>query len=96
MDATPGALPLGVMRQAVMKLDSFITDMAECMEDEDIDDYDRQSFCVLKETAANMEATLVNVAMKEISEEDFLAEEPEMDPIDPAPGEVDDIMDEEL
>lgn len=92
MNEQDGKLPIGIMRQAVLKLDSFITDMAECMEDPDISDSDRESFSSLKDMAGEMEAQIVSVAMSEIGEEDFLNETIEMDPLPSAK----DLMDEEI
>lgn len=89
-------LPLGIMRQAIMKMDSFISDIHECMEDEDVTDDQKYVFQQIVETAGNMEAAIVNMASVEIPEEDFLRETITPDPIDPYPGTDDDLLDEPI
>jgi hypothetical protein len=75
-------LPLGIIRQACMKLDSFMSDMAECREDADVDKDIIEKFTQLMELAGTMQATLVNIVSSECDEEDFLNEAFDMDSID--------------
>lgn len=96
MDTTPGALPLIQMKQAMMKIDSAMSDIAECKEDEDIDEEARDSFNVIYDQLTHIEAVLVNTAAKEIGEEEFLAEDIPMDPIEDSFDEEDDIMNAEI
>lgn len=86
-------LPLGIMRQAMMKLDGFITDIRECVEDDDISPADKEQFEIIAELAGNIQAVLTNMAMQEIGEEDFLNEQPELDEIDPFPGSETKLVD---
>lgn len=79
-------LPLGLCRQAVMKLDSFIGDIHEILEEEDLMDHEIENFKKMAEIAGIMMANIVNTVSGEIGEEEFLAETPDMDPIDPWPG----------
>lgn len=89
-------LPLGIMRQAVMKMDSFISDIHECIEDEDLSTEQRDIFYQLSEMAGSMQAAIVNMANTEIGEEDFLSENIPLDNIDPYPGTSDDLLDEQI
>lgn len=94
-----GKIPLGLCRQAVMKLDSFIVDINEIMEDPDVEDSDRMLFGQMVEYAGIMMANIVNIVSRECGEEEFLAEQPGMDQIDAYPGTEDamnDPMDEEI
>lgn len=79
-------LPLGIMRQAMMKLDSFITDMRESAEDEDISCKNKELFGYLAEEAGNILAVLTNMVMQEMGKDDFLDERLEPDAIDLFPG----------
>jgi|GEM_PF-2976008 len=98
MDENKMKLPLGIIRQAVMKLDSFIIDIKEILEDDDLDDDDRELFEKISETAGIMGAEIINIVRREMDEEEFLNENPEMDPIDAFPGteEVEDLLNEEI
>lgn len=89
-------LPLGLCRQAVMKLESFATDVREIAEDEEIDPQDKETFTKLAEIAGWMMANIVNAVNREMGEEEFLAEELEMDEIDPYPGINNDILDQPI
>lgn len=80
---TESKLPLGILRQACMKLDSFISDMAEAGEDPDIDADIRDSFVRIREMASLMQAQIINTVVSEGGEEeDFLNESFDMDKID--------------
>lgn len=93
---TEHKLPLGICRQAVMKLESFALDIREILEDEELDPVDKQNFTIMAEVAGTMMANIINIVSREIGEEEFLAEEIGMDKIDPYPGMDDDIMDQPL
>lgn len=96
-------LPLGILRQACMKLESFSTDIREILEQEELDPADKQDFETMVELSNRMLATIVNMVNKEMGEEEFLSEQPEMDVIgewpnlypDEAPPLEDEIIDEE-
>lgn len=97
MDNIEYKLPLGLCKQAAMKLDSFISDVREIIEDEDIDQEDRQDFETMAEMAGTMLATIVNIVNKECEEAEFLGEKIPMDDIDSYPEEPDtDIMNDEI
>ena len=91
-----GKLPLGICKQSVMKLDSFITDMHEAKEDPDINDEQRELFTNLANMAATMQAYIVNLVSSEIGEEEFLNEDFAMDDIEEYPDFTGDIMDQSI
>ena len=87
-------LPLGIMKQAVMKLDSALSDLHEIACDDDIDETDKNDFEDMSECISNIIAAITIKASKEIGEEEFIRENINMDEIEPYPGEVKDILDE--
>lgn len=89
-------LPLGLCKQAVMKLDSFITDLYEIRADEEVDPEDAFVFEQMTEIAGTMAAALVNIIAKEIGEEEFLNEDIAMDVIDTYPGDDIEVIDQVL
>ncbi len=91
-----GRLPLGTLRQAAMKLESFATDIREVLEEEGLTDDERHNFEVMVEMAGTMLASLVMTVSSEIGEEEFLAETPAMDEIDPYPGTEVPVEDQEI
>ena len=86
-------LPLGLCKQAVMKLDAFITDVREIVEDPDLEQEDRQDFETMAEMAGTMLATIVNIVNKECEEAVFLGEKIPMDDIDEYPEDPSDDAD---
>lgn len=94
MDENDYKLPLGLCKQASMKLDAFITDLHEIVEDEDVDPGDRDLFNDMIEVANSIMANLINVVRKECDEEDFLSENVPMDAIGPEFEE--DVPEEDL
>lgn len=96
MDESKGRLPLGLCRQAVMKLEAFAIDIHEILEDPDLNEDERQTFTTIAEITATMGATIVNTVTAEIGEEEFLAEMPEMDQIDQWPGSDQPIGDQPI
>ena len=91
-----GVIPIGLCKQAVMKLDSFLTDINEILEDPDIEDDDRDTFNTIKETANLMIAHIVNIVSKEMSEEEFETTDVQLDEIDSYPEDNDDILDMDI
>lgn len=72
--------PIGVCKQACMKLDSFITDINEMKCDSSISEETKSRLNDMLEAAGSMEACLVNIVHKECGDEDgFLNESIEMD-----------------
>jgi hypothetical protein len=82
---TKHKLPLGLFKQACMKIDSAIADMNEIREDIDVDDDNKETLTRLVEIAGTIEASLINIIRKECDEEEFLNENIPMDEIDPYP-----------
>ena len=78
-------LPLGICKQAIMKLDSFMVDVNEIAEDEEISNEDKEKFLYMSELAGNMMATIENMINREMDEADFIREEIGMDEIDEYP-----------
>lgn len=72
-------MPLGLCRQAAMKLDAFIADIHEIKEDEELYPEDRETFEQIAEISGTMMAAIVNMVTKEMGEEEFLAEDVVMD-----------------
>lgn len=72
-------LPLGICKQALMKLESVMQDFNEIAEDEVLNDEQRLMFETLSEITGQMMASIVNFVQEEISEEDFLNEHIDMD-----------------
>jgi len=66
-------IPLGLCRHAAMTLDSFISDIHEIKEDENLDPEDRQTFEQIVEISGDMLAAIVNMVTKEMGEEEFLS-----------------------
>jgi len=85
-------LPLGLLKQSIMKLDSFMSDVNEIREDGNIDDEIEETLMKMVELAGMMEATMINIVRKECDEEEFLSETIEMDGFDSYPDELDDIL----
>lgn len=75
-------IPLGLCKQAAMKLDAFITDIHEIKEDEDLTQEDKQTFEQIAEVSGTMLAIIINMVRKEMREDEFLAENIDMDEID--------------
>lgn len=80
-------IPLALCKQATMKLDAFMTDVHEIMEDEDLSSEQKQTFSTMLELANTMMVNMVNIIREECGEEEFISETVPMDEIDPWPGE---------
>lgn len=94
-------LPLGLCRQAVLKLESAMNDFNEIIEDESLNDEQRLLFEELSEVTGRMMASVVNVVSAEMDEDTFLGERIAMDHISmnedgSYPEEEIDILDQEL
>ena len=87
-------LPLGLIKQASLKLEAFAGDVHEILMDEDLNDYERGIFTQMTELSATMMAHLLNIIREECGEEEFLAEQVPMEEIGEYPGDSGDIMDE--
>ena len=89
-------LPLGILRHCIAALDVAKSDIHEVVEDEEIDDEDRQDFAYISEILGDMIATIVNKTNREIPEEDFMAEHIDLKFEDYWTEEIGDILDEEI
>lgn len=89
-------LPLGLCKQATMKLDSALSDLNEVEQDPEISEEDREAFREINASLEMIMAAIYVRVMDEMDEEVFINENIDMDKIDPWPGErmVEDIMDE--
>lgn len=98
MNGPDGKIPLGLCKQAAMKLEAFMIDIMEIKEDPDLEPEDKQDFETMAEISGTMLATLINIVNKECEEHEFLGEKIPMDDIDQYPEVIDDtdIMDEEI
>ena len=88
---TDGKLPLGILKQAVMKLDSANTDIKDAMADEDLTPDDVEALGQVSEILQNTEAYLYSMVSQEMDEDEFANEEVEMDEISEFPES--DILD---
>ena len=79
-------LPLGVLRQAIMKMESAMVDVLEAKEDDDLSDENKHVMEGIGEILGQCVAVIVNITNEEIGEEEFLREMIDMDEIDPFPG----------
>lgn len=95
-DIPDGKIPLGLCKQAALKLESFIVDVCEIKEDPDVNESDKEDLEKMVEMAGIMEATIINMVSKECGEEEFLSIEVPMDEVGSYPGDDTDIMDEEI
>lgn len=95
-EISDGKIPLGLCKQAALKLDSFISDCCEIKEDPDLDPKDKEDFDKMVELAGVMEATIVNIVSKEMGEDDFTNENVEMDDIGTYPESNADILEETI
>lgn len=93
-EISDGKIPLGLCKQAALKLESFITDICEIREDPDVDESDKEDLGKMVEIAGIMEATIINMVSKECGEEEFLSVDVPMDEVGQYPGDDIDIMDE--
>lgn len=96
VEVKDGKIPLGLCKQAALKLDSFMADCHEIIEDPDLDPEDKDTFNTMIETASLMAAHIVNIVSKEIGEEEFLNENIPMDDVGTYPGDDEDILDVDL
>lgn len=92
-EISDGKIPLGLCKQAALKLESFIVDINEIREDPDVDQEDKDNLEKMVEIAGTMEAMIINMVSKECGEEEFLAIEVPMDEMGPYPGDDVDIED---
>lgn len=90
-----GHLPLALIKQTYLKMESAAGDLYEILEDEDLNDDEKAAFQSMKEQLIFMMANLINLIKNECGEDDFLAIQVPMEEVEPWPGDETDIMDEE-
>ena len=93
MDEKTYKLPLGLCKQASLKLESFIGDIHEILEDEEVPEEDRPIFETMIELGNTIMVQLTNTVKRECGEEEFIAETIPMDEIGTWPGEEGDLLD---
>lgn len=90
-------IPLGLCKQAFMKLNSFMVDIYEIKEDEDLTEDEKYEFSQMAEVAGMLAARILNIVKKECEEEDFLNEDVTIDEIDNYPEKTEiDLLDEDI
>lgn len=97
MDSNEGRIPLGLFKQAYMKIESALMDFHEIKEDEDIDGDEKKIIDDMIECTEVMMAHIINIVSKEMGEEEFLNEHVPIDEIDQFPSsESDDILEQHV
>lgn len=89
-------VPLGIFKQAMMKIESAVLDLHEIKEDEELDPADKPMIEAMIETMSIISANIINIIKKEMDEDDFLAEDFAMDEIGTFPGDEVDILDQSI
>lgn len=90
-------LPLGICKQAVMKIESAMTDILEIKEDPDISDDHKYAMEGCAEILGQVMAVISNIVSEEMDEDEFLAEIIDMDEIEAYPeAPAEDIMNGEI
>jgi hypothetical protein len=87
-------LPLGLIKQVCLKLDSVVSDLNEIKNDPDLEEFQRDNFSSLVDTACTMEAIILNTVHKEIDSDDFINEDIQMDEIGEWPEAESDILED--
>lgn len=78
-------LPLGVLKQAFMKMQSFVEDIHEAADDPDLTEDERYEFNQMGEVGTIIGMRILNIVQQDMSEEDFLNIEIPMDEIEEYP-----------
>lgn len=93
-------LPIDMLRQAVMKLESAMVDILEAREEDDMEDENRHALEGCAEIIGQVNAVIVNMVAAEMEEDEFLALELNMEEIEQYPSiteeTAEDIMSEEI
>lgn len=89
-------LPMGICRHCITALDAAKTDIHEILEDEEINEEDRNQFQYISEILGDMIAVIVNMTNREIDEDDFMAEHIDLQLEDYWEEPEIDILDEEV
>jgi len=89
-------LPLGLYKQACMKLDAFTSDLFLIQEDASCTDDDKVELSCACNLCGDIGARLLNIIKRECNEDEFLSEDLPMDDIDDWPEPEDEDVGEEL
>lgn len=89
-------IPLGLLKQAVMKLDASLNDINEAKLDEDLDENEVHALEGCSEIIYQVMAVIVNIVNQEMEEDEFISEQIDMDEIDEYPGEEKNLLDTEI
>ena len=92
-------LPLGICRHCIAALESAMTDINEITEDEEVLSDDKSQFEYISEIIGNCMAVITNMVMREMDEDEFLAEQIELESFDDndiEESEIPDLLDEEM
>lgn len=78
-------LPLGILKQAFMKMQSFIEDIHEAADDPSLTEDERYEFQQMGEVSSIIAMRILNIVQKEMAEDDFLHMDIPMDEIEKYP-----------
>ena len=78
-------LPLGVLKQAFMKIQSFIEDIHEAADDPSLTEDELYEFQQMGEVSSIMALRILDIVQKEMPEDDFLHMDIPMDEIEEYP-----------
>nr|DAR75758.1 MAG TPA: hypothetical protein [Caudoviricetes sp.] len=78
-------LPLGVLKQAFMKIQSFMEDIHEAADDSNLTEDEQYEFHQMGEVSSIIAIRILNIVQKDISEDDFLNMDIPMDEIEEYP-----------
>ncbi|MCM1230770.1 MAG: hypothetical protein NC489_11605 [Ruminococcus flavefaciens] len=96
MDEKEYRLPLGLCKQAALKIEAFNADIHEILEEEGLSDEEREIFKQMAEYSSVFLAHIVNIVHEECGEEDFISETFPMDELGQYPGDEEDLRDAEI
>lgn len=88
------SFPVTTLKHAIMKLDSFQTDIQEIREEDGVQEEIKNTIDEIAELASIMEASLYSIVSKVTDEEEFNSAEVELNEIDEYPEK--DTMDKEI
>lgn len=89
-----GVIPLDLCKRAAMKLDSFLTDIYEVLEDPDLDENQKYDFSLMTELGSVMITRIVNIVRKEMNEEELLTNDIDIGEFDEYPVKEPSIFDD--
>ena len=78
-------LPMGILKQAFMKIQSFVDDIDEASEDNDLTEDEKYEFKQMVEIGTLMAMRILTIVEQEMSEDEFLNIDIPMDEIEEYP-----------